>query len=52
VWSWYRSFPEQLIVAHLLKELCGIMEADGSSLSHKIPIFTASQSLKEIRYIE
>ena len=40
VWSWYRFFPEQLIVAHLLKELWVIMVADGSSLSHKIPTFT------------
>jgi hypothetical protein len=40
VWFWYRSFPEQLIVAHFLKELRVIMEADCSSLSHKIPTFT------------
>jgi hypothetical protein len=40
VWSWYRSFPEQLIVAHLLKELCVHMDADGSSLWHEIPTFT------------
>ena len=35
MWSWYRSFPEQLIVAHLLKELCVIVKADDSSLSQK-----------------